>query len=47
MGDGLNTRESMWRVMMEWASYQYVESEKSMVVSLLELLAVYGVQVSV
>jgi len=45
VGEGLNTRESMWRVMVEWASYQYVRSEESMVVTLFELLAVYGVQV--
>ena len=45
-GEKLSTRESMWRVMVEWASYQYVRSEESMVVTVFELLAVYGVQVS-
>ena len=45
-GEGLNTRESMWRVMVAWASYQYVDSEESMVVALFELMAVFGLQVS-
>ena len=46
VGEGLNTRESMWRVMVAWASYQYVDSEESMVVTLFELMAVFGLQVS-
>ena len=46
VGEGLNTRESMWRVMVAWASYQYVKSEESMVVTLFELMAVFGLQVS-
>ena len=46
VGEGLNTRESMWRVMVAWASYQYVESEESMVVTMFELMAVFGLQVS-
>ena len=46
VGEGLNTRESMWRVMVAWASYQYVENEESMVVTMFELMAVFGLQVS-
>jgi hypothetical protein len=32
--------------MVAWASYQYVQSDESMVVTLFELLAVFGLQVS-
>ena len=38
-------KERMWRQMVCWCSHQYVESKESMVVTLFELLATYGVQV--
>ena len=44
-GGELSLREKMWRYTMTWASYQHVGGEDSMVVALLELLAVYGLQV--
>ena len=45
VGRKLFLKELMWRRMVGWASYHYVRSEESMVVSLFELLATYGVQV--
>ena len=38
-------KERMWRQMVCWASHQYVESKESMVVTLFELLATYGIRV--
>ena len=38
-------KERMWRQMVCWCSHQYVESKDSMVVTLFELFATYGVQV--
>ena len=35
----------LWRQMVCWASHQYLESKESMVVTLFELLATYGIQV--
>ena len=44
-GGELGLREKMWRYTMAWASYQHVQGKDSMVVALVELLAVYGLQV--
>ena len=45
VGRKLFLKEVMWRRMVGWASFHYVRSEESMVVTLFELLATYGIQV--
>ena len=41
-GRGLWLKERMWRQMVGWASYHYLESKGSMVVTLFELIATDG-----
>ena len=45
VGRKLFLKEVLWRRMVGWASYHHVRSEESMVVTLFELLATYGIQV--
>ena len=45
VGRGLFLKEVMWRRMVGWASYHYVRGDESLVVTLFELMATYGIQV--
>ena len=45
VGRELFLKEVMWRRMVGWASYHYVRGDESMVVTLFELMATYGIQV--
>ena len=45
VGRKLFLKEVMWRRMVGWASYHHVRSDESMVVTLFELMATYGIQV--
>ena len=45
VGRELFLKEVMWRRMVGWASYHYVRGDESLVVTLFELMATYGIQV--